>query len=1008
MRRSFLTRILAAVLLAAGAQAQLDLPKDANKGSAGKAGAGGDGLDLPSASPGEAAGSAGAEAGAPESLPSAAENAAEFVVREVRRLSDPDAPLARNAALSLGAMGADGLSAARAMLVVDHAPTAATGARVLLGYGGPSDAEAVLGRLLGKLPSGAAEPMLDGLRELAPQRATPSFLMGLLDHTQGGMRAAAHRALRSRAEPSWLPELAELLSSRRADTRLRCLELLSEIESPERTTLLLRQLGDTASKVAWRSASLLAFVDDPGVEPALVDLAFAAGRLTRHGAYALLAIAEREDRLGQGLLGAAHVEPLLEELSSQNPLLGGSAAVALAGIGFRSGDPASSWWIDREVPHVLVKAVSGADFHSDFSSVRGPAQRRLSLLSGQHFGSDGLAWRDWWVGAASTFKARRAVIAVDPTSSLRLELYYRSAEDGEAFHLLGPEASEREAADRNLTGRFGDGFFLSPADARQLFETLRTEGLFDARRLPGLRGRTSSKASTLEIAVGEQEKSFTLGEGSAAQPWFDRVAAVARALRDRNAWQRYRDPRRHETRRELWEAERSWWEEDHDPLERDLRSKTLLLASLQGSDPLGREAGLRELARLYARPGVPDGADFEPLLELLAQEAFHGPRATLLAGLAVDAARAGGRGLAAGPADRLIGVLVQTFQGDATEDIAAVLEASGPSALNAAAQHPSSAVRAAAAGVLGRRLERSSGERDAGEVALLRSLLADPSRLVEAAATRGLGRARVQEARAEIQDRAASAPVSVRADALRAVGRLGGEEASGVLLQGLTAPDELLQLAAVEGLAELGDSTTAPILVQVLARGPYSPLFEAARQGLLRLGEDAWSDLLRTAQSGSPGSRREAALLLSEQLCADVVTVLIMILTEDPEDAEVAWELAVLTAADLSDHESPGLAWWDWWDQVPRSDRASWLVRALRRLGMATPEPEVLSGDGSRAGALLLLQVLARTEPHLVERARRELALLLEREISEPPEPGPLRGDWLAEIRADVDRRFPQ
>jgi len=175
--------------------------------------------------------------------------------------------------------------------------------------------------------------------------------------------------------------------------------------------------------------------------------------------------------------------------------------------------------------------------------------------------------------------------------------------------------------------------------------------------------------------------------------------------------------------------------------------------------------------------------------------------------------------------------------------------------------------------------------------------------------------------------------------------------------------------------------------------------------------------LLRASSSGATVSRREAALVLSEQGVARVASTLMMLLTETPGDERVGFELAVLTCQDFRAEGDPALAWWSWWDTVPHDDALGWLLRAAEERGLAPPPREALTGPGTRAGARFLLQVGRSEEGFLVERARRELARAAAQapHASPPaerllasPSAGRARAGWLLELEAWIERRWPE
>ncbi len=113
-----------------------------------------------------------------------------------------------------------------------------------------------------------------------------------------------------------------------------------------------------------------------------------------------------------------------------------------------------------------------------------------------------------------------------------------------------------------------------------------------------------------------------------------------------------------------------------------------------------------------------------------------------------------------------------------------------------------------------------------------------------------------------------------------------------------------------------------------------------------------------------------------------------------------------MTCVDQRREKDPAQAWWNWWDTVVHDDSLAWLRGAAEREGVTAPPTGDLGPDGTRDGALFLVRLLASEEACVAERARRELARMLEGEPGDPPPLGPLRGEWIDGLRALVEERF--
>jgi len=89
---------------------------------------------------------------------------------------------------------------------------------------------------------------------------------------------------------------------------------------------------------------------------------------------------------------------------------------------------------------------------------------------------------------------------------------------------------------------------------------------------------------------------------------------------------------------------------------------------------------------------------------------------------------------------------------------------------------------------------------------------------------------------------------------------------------------------------------------------------------------------------------------------------------------------------------------------VRHDDALAWFRAALERLGIAPPPPSALAGAGTAQGRLFLVNVIARPEPWLAERARRELKRLSGRDPGEMPPAGPERDAWIRALRESATR----
>lgn len=1008
-----LRALLVSWLLAGVAAAQLDLP-DAGGDRPARRRSGLPGLDLPQrAAPAPAPEPAPAPP-SPRAQPAAEPSAADALLERARRATG----LSRGEVVSLGRrlaeLGPTGLAAARAALGSSDRPDeVVVAARALLIGGAQADRALVTARLSERLPGTSAGALVAALLELDPVAASPELFAGLLDHPQSSVRFAASQVLADRVSPALLPVLVPVLRSRRDDARLAALELCARVDAAEARELVLQRLADESPRVAARAAQLLARWPDDPAQP-LLDLVQEGTYLSRAASYALLAIAQREDERGVALLGDEHVERLLANLTGGDELAKGAAACALAGIGFRRPRGDETAWLDLLVPHHLVRAIAAPVFHRDFASVVPVAERRLALVAGFSLGSDAKAWQGWWAEAAPTFRARRAVVRVAPEEADHL--YLSLAAPGESFVLAGARSAVAPPADAELV-------FLTREECLDLLRALEREGALGGERLPIVAGPGAQRAGELAFGAREGSKRFGL---DGAEPWLERLAAFARALRERNGWQRFLGGAARDERRAAWSALAGRWSEA-DARGRARLAADLALAALAGADGPRRGAALDELQRLTSRAGFAlDASDVRPLSLALGDERplarSDADRALdlALAAARADTAEPGARAVDRGLAEELALAAARRLGAGDPEPAARALAAAGPGLARVVAAREDPALRAAAALALALDPAPEAEE-------LLRLLLRDDDAAVEAAAVtavaRRLGAARAaridgtggtaeadderalarERLAGEIVARTASERPAVRRAALAAVPESGDRRAVGALLRGLSDSDPACRVAAAEAMADLRDPQTVPILITMLSGGPESDVFAAARRGLLALGARAHDELLvalrrgREGRSGPSETQREIALILSEGSAPEAVSPLLSILTADQDDARVAEELAVLTCVDLRDREDPAGAWWEWWDQVVHDDSLAWLCAAGGELGLPPPAPASFAAQGrgglDRAAAQFLLDLACASPPeaaHVAERARRELERRLGEPLDLPREPDEL------------------
>ena len=930
------------------------------------------------------------------------DTAAGFILREVAAYEGTSERLIEQAVESLLGLSEEGLVTSRIVLHDTIPAVVLTAGRVLIRSAGAEDAERVVARLRTQLPGKSGAMLLVELVQRNPVAGSPALLVSLLDHPQKPMRVQAAALLSSRATPELLPLLKDRLQSKRSDTRYSTLELIAKIDDPDVLEILFDHLDDRSSRVSGLVIEALAVHPNDRVDLELLSRSLSSQRILRGNAFALLAIIEREDDQLRSILDDRHAEALLGGLRSRDSFVHGTCAAALAGIGYRSSQPLDTSWLDLEVTGTMVSAISGKEFHSDFTVMQPRVLRRLRLLTGEDFGTDGPHWGLWWVSHRVNFYAHRAFLKVPKDGESTLEVHFRgTSRDGGAFSVFGIDAWTREGETR--AGAV-EKLLLTRRECMDLLALLEREGVLGPQVPPGVRGSLGRGQRQLEVVIDGHGKAFTFGSGR-SDPWFEKVASALTDMRERNMWQRFRPTDRFSTARDFWEAESGWWASEHADVERGLRLKDLIFGSMKRMPPSRRTLALHELGKLYTRPGVPSTDDFDFLLDLLRDEGFFAQRAEQLVDLSMIAASVQADGSQA-RLDKQRGVLLMDlllarFSNAAIPSMGEIAQAIGRDYVHEMARAERSVLRAVAAAELAQ-------DPDAEERMLLMELLSDPVPVVEAAAVSALGVARVEEARTELLLRARLGAPMVRIAALRAIGQLGGEYVLEALVLGVSDPDPQVKRGAAEGLAFLEDPQSAPLLISLLRKGRDSETFATAWDGLIGLGDAARPHLRRVVNSPAHGARRECALLLAKLNDPEVVPALIALLRKDEEDNEVAFELAVLTCVDQRPSEDPPAAWQAWYDEVTHEDALNWLMAAIERNGIPIPQGANFHsvGVGSREAALILLELIGGEGDFLAERSRRELSRLLGGDLGKIPFNDEDRAVWLIALRDTILERF--
>jgi HEAT repeat protein len=926
----------------------------------------------------------------------AAERTPDAILVELAAREQFQASEARGYAEELLAHGDAGLAAARRGLASDSHPVLLSCARAVLLAQDPAGMGILRGRLSRDLPTEAIAPLLRAVDELAPASMSGSDLVALLDHPQSTMRSAVERLLSERIGPADLPLVERALAAERTDTRLRAIELLGAIAGEGALDLLFAQLSDGRPQVAQRAAEILAVRPDPSVAPRLIESAFASGALFRGQCYALLALVEREDLRGEALVGPEHVDVLVQNMNSVSVFARSTAAVVLAGVGYRLEDESVPEWYRLGVPHELISIVVGNEYHRDFAALQVTALRRLEQITGRTFGNDGPAWKSWWITSAANFTPRRAALpgGEGAVATIRVEWL---GSGGEVIRLAA-QGARVPPRDEEST------FLLDELDARALVAALEEQGLLSAARIPAAPRADSSER--LAIGVGGFEKTFAFPLGVRPEH-VESTLGHLRRLKAANDWQALRDPLLPGGPRALFNTHAAQWRElraapgEAGERARAERRKDLALAALVTMDPVKRGAVLDELVEAARTAGVVEADDAGQLVAIVDSEPYHSPRTTAVVRLLLDASRSS----PGGPIDLAFGRdlferVHDRFRGGALESLELIANEVGLELARELAYDERALARSVAASVL----VHSSA---AADTARLEILLADGEvELVQEATLIAVGRAQRTDLAHLVLARVELAPTRVRRAAAEALGELRPDGALDALVTCFTSDDVELQRAALVAIARFDDESAHAIVVRMLGRGPAHPLFDTARAACLELGPRVRLALAELAFDERAAGSDEAAIVLAQIGAPEAVPALLGRLARPGPTAErAAEELAVLTCLDLRTRADRSLAWKAWWEGAAQDEPLAWLRDAQVRLGLPVAPPGSLESGGSIDGALALAASVAAPAGVVSERARRELARLLGEDVSAPPVGQGLER-WRSDLDAAIARRF--
>lgn len=722
-----------------------------------------------------------------------------------------------------------------------------------------------------------------------------------------GARRAAMDVLVTLATADDLHFALQLSSEQTLDLQLRGVDLLVAVPD-DRARARLVELLSKEPPLAGAACAALVRLGNAAV-PHLQKLC-TEPPIDRGFAYAAFALAQIEQETGRPVVPEAAKAALLVRLSDREPLTRSLAAVALADLAYRGVDVDA----DGRLVEALIEVVSPLQFVQNLDLLRRPAEQRLVRATGRLLANaDALPWREWWLLQKDTFVGVRAQVDVDAASA--------------RFGVVTLQDSQRQL--RFVAEGLADAapvagateVLLTAEQMLQLVESLRAGGFGDpaAMRVPA--GMPPTRSLQVQVPDGRSQLAVPAGSHAA----FDGLVHTLEQCLGRELWQLYRHATDEPDRAAFWRGERRWLESHPEPLEQGRRFAHRLVQQWGSLSPQLRARGVERLLTHGQRNQLLLEADGQNVVQTLRARPHLEDLDLRLLELAAVA-----------PGDRVwreCVALAATATGGGRHAVRSVFAVLGPDAVLQALDDANAIVRRAA-------VEEIVVVRDLRAGPRLIELLADPALDVAVVAAHACGHLQIAAAAAAIiatiTDEA-TAP-ALRRECLRALGRVGGDQAFAVLQRALTAPAKEDKEAALRGLGELRDARSAHLLADLVVISNGRDLGELSRHYLQRMGGTLAVPALRAQLHvvQDPAVRDQLVLLLGSYQDAASVPDL-MDLLRHPQHGLVAAELlSSTTGTDLLSQEDRIGAIEGWYRQHRNEPQWQWLLDNLRAVEEAT------------------------------------------------------------------------
>ncbi|MBL8749161.1 MAG: HEAT repeat domain-containing protein [Planctomycetes bacterium] len=790
----------------------------------------------------------------------------------------------------------------------------------------------LLSRPLGEATRVTVETMAF-LKGAEAKKALQECVLGRIS----GVRRHATDVLVSMVTADDLEFALHLSSEQTLDLRLRGVDLLAAVPGERAKTRLVELLSKDPPLAAASTVALVRL--GMAAVPALQRLC-AEPVVDRGFAYAAFTLAQIEDSTGRPSLPGEIVKPLLAQLDSAESLTRSLAAVPLADLA-RRGVEAGGAMPDARIVEALIEVVTPLQFVPNLDMLRRPAEERLLRFTGRIIASaEALPWREWWKVQKDAFVGVRSRVSVDAAAAKFAVVSMRHGQ--RHVRLLAEGLADNPPVEGALE------VLLSDTQMIDLVAALQAKGFGDPDTLRVNTALPPVRSLQVQVRNGRAQVAVPAGD----YPAFDTMAQVVTERIESELWQAYRNPSTEPDRGAFWRAERRWLDANPDPVERGrrfarrivqqwpalaavprARALEYVMAHPQRKQLLGEDDGIAAVAMLQKMPELGD-------LDLRLLE--------LCAGV---------------PGDKVwrecVGVAA-VAKGGGPQAVRAVFAVLGTDAILAALGDERTVVRRAA-------LSEVAVVRDQRAGARVVELLGDPDVGVRTAAAYACGQLQCAAAENPLVALIAADDTNplLRRECLRALGRVGGDQAFAVLQRALAAPVREDKEAALRGLGELRDARAARLLAELAAIGHGKEIGDLARLYLLRQGGVLAVPALRAqiATVRDPAIRDQFVMLLGAYQDAATVPDLMDLLRNPKSSLEAATLLSGTTGVDVVNAEDRVGTAEKWWRQNKQLPQWQWFLDALRANDVATTlRPEQFQVEAGLASVSELSRLLVEAK----------------------------------------------